>query len=199
MRPEGSEAMRPTMPCRDHLSRRARMLALTLAVAVAFPAIASAASSRELLNCQKAIESQVRGFSNFAIARLSNCTEKVVECRLAQEIDATDPAACLARAARACAPVPDKVDAQQSSRVDKIVRKCGLIPLAELEPFVGGLGFLNVVSDCGAATATQLASCVVADSRCGFERAVFRLDPRAQDSLADPAIDIAASFPCVAP
>jgi hypothetical protein len=194
-------------------SRRTRDLArlaasVGLVAAILLPLSSHAATSRELLSCQKAVESQVRGFTNFAVARISNCTEKIVECKLAQEIDATDPTACLASAAAACATVPQKVADQQTIRAGKIALKCGLFPLADLEPFVAGLGFFNLVSDCGAADATDLAMCVLDAGLCpassdgargSLERAIFRLDPRAQDSLSDPAINLAASFPCVAP
>jgi hypothetical protein len=175
------------------------VLAAALALAATAAAPASAATSKQLLTCQKSIESQVRGFTSSTIARLSNCTEKIVQCKLRQEIDAVDPTACLASAAKSCSSIPAKVSDQQAKRVASIVKKCGLIPLAEIEAFVGGLGFFNVSAGCGAASVTQLATCVVADARCQLEQAVFRLDPRAQDSLSDPAIALAGSFPCVAP
>ncbi|HZR82532.1 MAG TPA: hypothetical protein VFD92_15665 [Candidatus Binatia bacterium] len=192
--------MKSTMTIRNLLSGRRSALVAATALALAIPAGASAAtSSSALLACQKSFESQIRSFTNSTIARLSNCTEKVVECKLAQEIDAADPTACLASAANSCSTLPTKVADQQTTRASKIVGKCGLIPLADLEEFVAGLGFFNVVSACGAGTVAQLVDCVVADSRCALERSVFRLDPRAQDSLSDPAINIAGSFPCVAP
>lgn len=194
---------------RSHLVFRSSLrLALVAAAFLGAAATAHAATSNELLSCQKAIESQVRGFTSFAIARISNCTQKVVECKLAQEIDSVDPTACLASAAAACATVPQKVADQKASRAAKMVVKCGLVPLGELEPFVAGLGFFNVVAACGAADASDLADCVLdaglcpasADGALGsLERAIFRVDPRAQNSLSDPAISLAASFPCVAP
>ena len=71
------------------------------------------------------------------------------------------------------------------------------LPLAELEPFLGGLGFFNVAANCSAVTVDDLVDCVFADSQCATERQIFRLDPRAQDSLT--TAGVAASFPCVAP
>jgi hypothetical protein len=187
-------------------SHRRRLALASACTGIALAALAalavtpaSAATSKELLNCQKTIESQVRGFASTAIAKISTCTDKIVQCKLAAEIDAADPTACLAAASSNCSGVPAKVADQQSKRVANIVKKCGLIPLGELEAFVAGLGFFNVVSACGSATASQLAACVVADARCNLERAIFRLDPRAQDSLSDPAINLAGSFSCVAP
>jgi hypothetical protein len=179
----------------------------TLALAALFPvAAAQAATSSDLLNCQKAIESQVRGFTNFAIARISNCTEKIVECKLAQEIDTVDPTACLASASAACSTVPMKVDDQKNARADKIVLKCGLIPFADLKPFVAGLGFFNLANDCGATDADGLADCILDAGLCAassdgargsLERAIFRLDPRAEKSLT--ALSLNDDFPCVAP
>lgn len=191
------------------LSEKTRHFAAAAGLAALFPvAAAQAATSTELLNCQKAIESQVRGFTSFAIARISNCTEKIVQCKLAQEIDSTDPMACLSSAGLACATVPTKVNDQKASRAGKIVLKCGLIPFADLKPFVEGLGFFNLANDCSALDASDLADCILDAGLCpgssdgargSLERAIFRLDPRAQNSLMDPAIDLAASFPCVAP
>lgn len=190
-------------------NRPKTLLALALAATVTTGAASAfAATSAELLTCQKSIESQVRGFTNFAIARISNCAQKIVECKLAQEIDTVDPTACLASASLACATVPTKVGDQKISRRDKIVLKCGLIPFNDLLPFVGGLGFFNLANDCSATDASDLAECILDAGLCpgssdgalgSLERAIFRLDPRAQNSLQDPAINLAASFPCVAP
>ena len=85
----------------------------------------------------------------------------------------------------------------EASGKAKAVTACGLIPLADLEAFLGGLGFFNVSAGCSAASASDLIDCVFDDARCREERILFRLDPRAQDSLT--ALGIAASFPCVAP
>ncbi|TMA84011.1 MAG: hypothetical protein E6J77_13315 [Deltaproteobacteria bacterium] len=85
----------------------------------------------------------------------------------------------------------------QTTRRDKVVLKCGLIPFMELEQFVAGLGFFNVASTCGAADATALVNCIFTDGRCSTEHQVFIIDPRAQDSLT--TAGIAGSFPCVAP
>jgi hypothetical protein len=158
---------------------------------------ASAATSKELLNCQKQFESQIRGFSNVVYLRLYGCAQKVVECELADEIDAVDPTACLARAAKGCAGTPAKVADQLAARKARVVQRCGLIPLAEIEQFNEGLGFFNVSAACGAASVNDVVDCVFANAQCSTERQLFRLDPRAQDSLT--TTGIAASFPCVAP
>jgi hypothetical protein len=158
---------------------------------------ASAATSTELLNCQKQFEGQIRGFSNVLYQRLFGCAQKVVECKLAQEIDAVDPTACLARAATSCSGTPAKVSDQLAARKAKVVQRCGLIPLAELEQFTEGLGFFNVSAACAAASVNDLVDCVFANAQCSAERQLFRLDPRAQDSLT--TASVAASFPCVGP
>lgn len=164
---------------------------------LATSSIAAGATSKELLDCQKQLESNVRGFTSVVYQKLFTCAQKVVECKLADEIDAVDPTACLAKTAATCSGVPAKLGEQAAKRKAKAILKCGLIPLAELEQFDEGLGFFNVVSACGAASVNDLVDCVFADAQCGTERQLLRLDPRAQDSLT--TAGIAASFPCVAP
>ena len=179
-------------------TRNLRRAALAAVVAVLTTAgVASGATSKELLDCQKQLESNVRGFSNVIYQKLFTCAQKVVECKLADEIDAVDPTACLAKAAATCAGVPAKVSEQAAKRKAKAIVKCGLIPLAELEQYDEGLGFFNVVAGCGAASVNDLVDCVFAEAQCSVERQLFRLDPRAQDSLS--TAGVAASFPCVAP
>lgn len=179
-------------------TRRFHRAALGALVAVlATAGIASGATSKELLDCQKQFESNIRGFSNVLYQSLFTCAQKVVECKLADEIDFVNPAACLAKAAAICAKVPTKVSDQLVKRKAKVVLKCGLVPLGELAQYTEGLGFFNVVSACAAASVSDLVDCVFADSQCSVERQLFRLDPRAQDSLT--TAGIAASFPCVAP
>ena len=174
-----------------------RLSIVTLAGAVALAAPAAAATSAELLSCQKAFESNTRSFAKYVATKVGACADKVVPCNLAFEIDAVDPTSCLASATSACAGVPAQVTEQQAKRAAKIVTACGLIPFAELQQFVAGLGFFNVVTTCGAATVNDLVDCVLADTRCSRERALFHADPRAQESLTDAGV--AASFSCVAP
>jgi len=171
--------------------------ALATALVLQTGSAASAATSVELLSCQKVFESQVRSFTNVIYLRLYGCAQKVVECKLAQEIDAVDPTACLARAATLCGATPVKVSDAETTKSDKVVQRCGLVPLAELEQYVEGLGFFNVAASCSAASVSQLVDCVFADARCSTERQLQIIDPRAQDSLT--TAGVAASFPCVAP
>ncbi|MBY0279352.1 hypothetical protein K2Z84_28790 [Candidatus Binatia bacterium] len=170
---------------------------VTLLALIASASYADAATSKELLDCQKQLESQVRAFSNVVLQGLAGCAQKVVECKLADEIDAVDPTACIAKAAAKCTGLPSKVSDQAAARQAKVAARCGLIPLAEIEQFSEGLGFFNVATSCGAASVTALVGCVFDAARCSAERELFTLDPRAQDSLTTGGI--AASFPCVAP
>lgn len=175
-----------------------RRLAFTMVIALTGASTAlGAATSKELLDCQKQFESQLRGFSNVVQTGVSNCAQKVVECALADEIDAVDPTACVAKATASCSGVPAKVTDQSGKRRLKVLAKCGLVPLAELEQYTAGLGFFNVATACGAADASDLIDCVFASAQCSAEREIFGLDPRAQQSLT--TAGIAPSFPCVAP
>lgn len=175
-----------------------RRLAFTLVLALAGAGTASgAATSKELLDCQKQLESQVRAFSNVVQTGVAGCAQKIVECALADEIDAVDPTACVAKASASCAGVPAKVADQTSKRQLKVLAKCGLVSLGDLEQYTAGLGFYNVVNACGAADVNALVDCVFDAAQCSAEREVFQLDPRAQQSLT--TAGIAASFPCVAP
>jgi len=169
--------------------------ALVALAAAARPSAAATAS--ELLGCQKAMVSGARGVANAELAGLFKCSDKVVRCKLTQELDGIDPTACLASAATACAKVPPAIAAKETKAVQKASDVCGIVALAELEQYVAGLGYFQVAADCGAASASDLATCVLAASRCTAQRQVFRTDPRAQDSLT--TAGVAASFPCVAP
>jgi len=171
------------------------LAALGAALVVVHPA--AGATSAELLKCQKSLESGIRSFTGYEATKVLGCTEKIVNCKLANEIDAVDPTACLAAASTACSGAPTQVSDAQTTRRDKVVLKCGLIPFMELEQFVAGLGFFNVASACGAGDATALVTCIFADSRCSTEHQVFIIDPRAQDSLT--TAGVAGSFPCVGP
>lgn len=179
-------------------TKHLRRLALATVLALTGVTTAhGAATSKELLDCQKQFESQVRGFSNVVQTGVAGCAQKVVECALANEIDNVDPTACVAKATASCAGVPAKVNDQSSKRQLKVLAKCGLVALADLEQYTAGLGFYNVVGACGAVDVNGLVDCVFDAARCSAEREVFRLDPRAQQSLT--TAGIAASFPCVAP
>ena len=172
----------------------------TLLVLCATTGIASAATSAQLLGCQKYFDSQIRSYSNVVYQRLFGCAEKVVECQLAQEIDAIDATACLARATTGCASAQIKISDTATSRKAKVLLGCGsdlTIPLADLEQFDQGLGFFNVATACSAANVSALVDCVFANAQCAIEHQLFRLDPRAQSSLT--TAGVAASFPCVAP
>ena len=159
--------------------------------------VAVAATSAELLKCQKGLESQIRAFTGYVLTKVQGCTEKVVNCKLANEIDAVDPTSCLAAASTSCSGLPTQVADSQTTRRDKVILKCGLIPFMELEQYVAGLGFFNVASACSASDATALVNCIFNDGRCATEHQVFIIDPRAQDSLT--TAGIAGSFPCVGP
>jgi hypothetical protein len=183
------------------MKRTTRILQWTalgaLAMVLCTASLASATTSKEFINCQKQFENQLRGFTNMVYLRLYGCAEKVVECKLAQEIDGVDPTACLARASKGCAAAPGKIDDQAATREGRVVQRCGLIALADLEQFDAGLGFYNVVASCSAASINDLVDCVFANGRCAAEKELFLLDPRAQDSLT--TAGVAASFPCVGP
>jgi hypothetical protein len=168
-----------------------------LAVVFSLQTQAHAATSTQILACQKAFESAVRGFSALASTQLLNCTERVVECKLAQAIDGIDPTSCLATASSYCANVPTKVANSRASKESRVNTKCVLLSLAEVEDFVGGLGFFNVFNGCSAGNLSDLVTCVFSDSKCALEHEAFIIDPRAQDSLT--TAGVAGSFPCVGP
>jgi hypothetical protein len=185
-----------TKPSTIRIAPLIASLALALGATNPLPA-QSATTSKELLSCEIAFEKNVRSLASYTASKLQGCTEKVLRCKLANEIDGADLPSCLATTATRCNDAVTNVSNQQTARAANILLKCGLVPIADVEAFVGGLGFFNVAGACGAATVSDLASCVVATTRCNAERAVFRLDPRATDSLA--AAGVAASFPCAAP
>jgi hypothetical protein len=168
-----------------------------MAVLLSLETPTHAATSTQILACQKAFESSVRAYSTLTSTQLLNCTEKVVECKLAQAIDGLDPTNCLATASSYCANVSTKIANSRTSKEGRVNTKCVLLSLAEIEDFVGGLGFFNVFNGCSAANLSDLVSCVFSDSQCAIEHEAFIIDPRAQDSLT--TAGVAGSFPCVGP
>lgn len=174
----------------------ARPILVTAVLALAASAGAATPSS-DLLKCQKTIHARVRSFVNTTQTALLTCARKVEECKLAEEIDAVPAATCLSSASTSCDASSAKIATLEGVFAGRANVACGLIPLADLNEFVGGLGFFNVSDACSAATASDLVTCLFADARCAAERTVFRLDPRAQDSLT--AGGIAGAHPCVAP
>ena len=176
------------------------LLATAAALTLATHALAVTPSA-DLLKCQKTLDSKVRGVASTEQRVLVDCTLRAINCKLGQEIDAVDATACLASATSRCAD-PDtgasaKVTKALNSGKGKALTACVLIPLADVNAFLAGLGFFNVTAGCGAASVSDLIDCVFADAMCSTEHAIFIADPRAQDSLT--ALGIAGQFPCVAP
>jgi hypothetical protein len=169
------------------------LVALALA---AVTARADAASTSELLRCQKLLHTRATSVEKTLHLRLSNCALQVETCQLAQEIDGTDPTSCLASAALGCAAASAKVLQSAQLQRAKAQAACA-VPLAELEQAVAGLGFAGVNATCASPTSPDLLACVFDAVRCAAERTLFALDPRAQDALT--AAGIAAAHPCVAP
>ncbi len=161
--------------------------------------MAAATTSSELLKCQKTIEKGVRSLASQTLVQVTNCSTKIVNCKLSGEIDGEDTTECLNKASVGCSKAPDKVSKIFSKKRDKAIYACGLIPFAELQQYIAGLGFFNVAAGCSppAANVNELLQCVFTDARCSAESQAFLLDPRAEDSLT--TAGIAGSFACVAP
>ncbi|MGH7894266.1 MAG: hypothetical protein ACREQL_06325 [Candidatus Binatia bacterium] len=175
-----------------------RIIRLLLLVALGLTLPAGAATpSADLQKCQKTLHGKVRSFVNVTHTALLGCAQKVEECKLAQEIDGASPTMCLAAASVSCGAATGKIATLRGTSAGKATGACGLIPIGDLNAFISGLGFFNVSGTCAATNASDLVTCVFDDAQCAAERTVFKLDPRAQNSLT--AGGIAASFPCVAP
>src|SRR2546430_17305956 len=93
------------------------LAALGAALVVVHPA--AGATSAELLKCQKSLESGVRSFTGYEATKVLGCTEKIVNCKLANEIAAGDPTAFLAAASTACSAAPTQVSDAHTTRRDK--------------------------------------------------------------------------------
>jgi hypothetical protein len=175
--------------------RRVGGVLLAVALSVAGPV--RAATTAELLRCQKGIHTRAAIFAKAVQTALASCTYKVESCQLALEIDGVTPTQCLAAASAACTSDSAKVTAWASSNEDKALIACGAVPLADLEAWVAGLGLAAVGQGCAASSVGDLVSCVFDATRCAAERTLFVVDPRAQDALT--TAGIAAAHPCVAP
>lgn len=159
--------------------------------------MAAATTSSELLKCQKTIEKGVRSLASQTLVQVTNCSTKVVNCKLSGEIDGEDTTECLNKADSACSKAPSKVSTALTKNRDKAITACGLIPFDELKAYIAGLGFFNVAAGCSAGNVNDLMNCVFNDARCSAESQAFTLDPRAQDALT--TAGIAGPFTCVAP
>ena len=174
------------------------MRAVLVAVALLGPAAPSmAATPAELLRCQKAIHVRATTFIKLVQVALSNCAFKVESCQLAQEIDGEDPTECLASAAAVCAKYSSKVPMYEAAAISRGLLACDAIPLAELEPYVAGLGFASLDPSCTVGSVGDLLACLFDDAQCTAERTLFALDPRAGDALATGGV--AGAHPCVGP
>lgn len=189
------------------VARPALPIAVFVALAAAPATTTAAATSTDLLRCQKEFTKIGRLVSTLVAKSVHKCTEKAVRCNLAFEIDAESPTECLTAATTSCSGVPTKVAEKIAGIRTKALTKCGLIPTADVLAYIAGLGFDNVATECASlpppltpitvSSVPDLVDCVLAIARCIAEREVFLRDPRAQDSLM--AIGMGASFPCVAP
>ena len=180
-----------------NLFLRISPIAVVLALCASTDSAFAVATSAQILACQKVFESSVRSFTNLASTQLLNCTEKVVECKLAQAIDSIDPTSCLATATSYCGNVPTRISNARTSKEGRVITECMFLSTAQLQEFVGGLGFFNVYNDCGAGNLTDLVTCVFGDSKCALEHEARIIDPRAEDSLT--TAGVSGSFPCVGP
>jgi hypothetical protein len=171
--------------------------AIVLAGIVVAALPSRAATTVELLRCQKGLHSRASSFEKVAQLRLSACALKVESCQLAAEIDGDDPTSCLASAASACSAYSAKVAQYKLINREKATSMCGPLPLGDLERSVAGLGFAGVNASCGATSPADLVSCVFDALQCSVERTLFVVDPRAQNAFA--AAGIAASHPCLGP
>jgi hypothetical protein len=167
------------------------------AIVVAMAAPAPAATSGELLRCEKSLHSRASSFVKAVQNVLLACTYKIENCQLRQEIDGEDVTTCLASATAACEGYSAKVLVYRTSYQGKASVGCASIFTTDTDPYVAGLGFAGVSAACGTSTVSDLVACVFGEAQCAAERSVFQLDPRAQDALA--TAGIAAAHPCVAP
>jgi hypothetical protein len=85
----------------------------------------------------------------------------------------------------------------KASALAKALLACSAVPVADVDPWIAGLGLFAVRSDCGAASMTDLLTCLFDAAQCAGERILFTLDPRAQDALG--AAGVLGAHPCVGP
>lgn len=171
-----------------------------------------ATGSLTTLACQTRFDMRVRTLASYVATKTHTCTEKVVRCKLAQEIDSVTPSTCPSGIASACNGVPVAITNKLTAMKDGfsrlgIPKKCSLVSWDSLTAFVGGLGFLKVASDaaCGVGDLSCLMDTVLGTptgtlgTKCDVEHKVFIRDPRALDSLMSVSSGFEGNFPCVGP
>lgn len=156
-------------------------------------------TDKEMIACQRALDSRLDGVAKSIGRFVGECAFRITECELREEHGAP-VAGCTAKVASRCVRAETQV-ARTVERGEKaILKKCGGLPLATLQPYVTGLGFRDAAADCAPApvtTVAELVGCLVARAKCAAERDVFRGDPRAQTALG--TAGVATAFPCVGP
>jgi len=177
-----------------------------------------ATASLTVLACQNRFEFKVRALAIAVANKTHNCTERIVRCKLRDEIDPGMPplSVCSTTSVQTlCNAVPVAIATKLTNMKDPLLKggipkKCSLVSWDSLTAFIGGLGFVNVAAGAGCASGDLgcLMDAVLGTptgtggTKCDVEHKVFIRDPRAQDSLLDATYMLmtpATNFPCVAP
>ena len=160
--------------------------------------------------CQSAVAKQaVVAFTKIVQAE-GGCVAALVACEIGGEKGTLGGDAltkCRAAAhTRTCGKAATLVTAMQARMQAKLTaaRTCGMIDIQDLSKTVGGLGFEQTLSDCGALSspgslgdAVALFQCLGQGLACDAGAVTAVLSPRAGKLLA--ASGLAAAFPCTGP
>ncbi len=168
------------------------------------------ASASVLGTCESAVARQAGVAFTKTLQAEGGCIAALVACEIAGEKgtlvgDALTSCRATART-RTCGRAAKLVADLQAQTQQKLTaaRTCGAIDIHDLTKTVGGLGFAQTLSDCGALSppgslgdAVALFDCLGRGLACDAGAATAVLSPRAGKLLA--ASSLAAAFPCVGP
>ena len=171
-----------------------------------------------VLNCEKKLVGVLEFLQTFE-SSLQRCTEAILQCELAEEIDAGDKNRCLtslATTAKCFGTTGPKRYIEKvltptafGSASTYLFNRCSRIPMDRIEVFMQGLGFSALAGCSTAADIREIAHCMLGDLgptgaygvKCAVEHNVSIRDPRAKHALEEAAIalDPTNNFPCLGP
>lgn len=159
------------------LRRRALRVSLSLSVllAVASPAAATAADARALGRCRFTIARESLQYTHRLDWRLSACLRQVAECRVFRRSGCP-------RTSGWCTTLARDVAALEQDFRNRVVGGCAGVPLASL---ASDLGFAEQMAACAVNSLDGFARCLASNLHLAEAAVVGHLDPTACDALAE--------------
>jgi cysteine-rich repeat protein len=166
---------------------------LTTFVAPAPPAHAQQVPAAAFADCTKAILKQGGGLLKKRTDALIKCGDRLMACRLRDELDGEDFAACAAKVVRSCEVALSRLPKLEQKIVAKLGASCSPLRDHDLRTSVG-LGMRRLEPGCGSvATKAEAFACTVSRIRCRAANLAEAVQPRLRENLDESGL--LAQFP----